>query len=98
MYESAVYGISYNSQLTTSQANNLGCFILGGYVLDIIRKTDKIGDVKRILQEYHGMSLGHGWELIIAMLLSDCEYAEVHGFGSNAYFNKIFKEDINETA
>ena len=44
------------------------------------------------------MSLGHGWELIIAMLLSDCEYAEVHGFGSNAYFNKIFKEDINETA
>ena len=44
------------------------------------------------------MSLGHGWELIIAMLLHDCEYAEVHGFGSNAYFNKIFKEDINETA
>ena len=96
MYESTVYGISYNSQLITSQANNLGCFILGGYVLDIIRKTDKIGNVKEIL-DYHGMSLGHGWELIIAMLLSDCEYAEVHGFGSNAYFNKIFKEDINET-
>ena len=97
MSESAVYSIGYNSQLITSQANNLGCFILGGYVLDIIRKTDKICDVKRIL-DYHGMSLGHGWELIIAMLLSDCEYAEVHGFGSNAYFNKIFKEDINETA
>ena len=97
MSESAVYSIGYNSQLTTSQANNLGCFILGGYVLDIIRKTDKIGDVKEIL-DYHGMYLGHGWELIIAMLLSDCEYAEVHGFGSNAYFNKIFKEDINETA
>ena len=96
MSESAVYSIGYNSQLITSQANNLGCFILGGYVLDIIRKTDKIGDVKEIL-DYHGMSLGHGWELIIAMLLSDCEYTEVHGFGSNAYFNKIFKEDINET-
>ena len=96
MSESAVYSIGYNSQLITSQANNLGCFISGGYVLDIIRKTDKIGDVKEIL-DYHGMSLGHGWELIIAMLLSDCEYAEVHGFGSNAYFNKIFKEDINET-
>ena len=97
MSESAVYSIGYNSQLITSQANNLGCYILGGYVLDIIRKTDKIGDVKDIL-DYHGMSLGHGWELIIAMLLHDCEYAEIHGFGSNAYFNKIFKEDINETA
>lgn len=97
MSESAVYSIGYNSQLITSQANNLGCFILGGYVLDVIRKTDTIRDVKDIL-DYHGMSLGHGWELIIAMLLSDCEYAEVHGFGSNAYFNKIFKEDINETA
>lgn len=97
MSESAVYSIGYNSQLTTAQVIRLGCFILGGYVLDIIRKTDKIGDVKEIL-DYHGMSLGHGWELIIAMLLSDCEYAEVHGFGSNAYFNKVFKEDINETA
>lgn len=96
MSESAVYSIGYNSQLITSQANNLGCFILRGYVLGIIRKTDKIGDVKETL-DYHGMSLGHGWELIIAMLLSDCEYAEVHGFGSKAYFNKIFKEDINET-
>lgn len=64
--------------------------------MDVIRKTDTIRDVKDIL-DYHGMSLGHGWELIIAMLLSDCEYAEVHGFGNNAYFNKIFKEDINET-
>ena len=66
--------------------------------MNIIRKTDKIEDVKTILQDYHGMSLGHGWTLIIAMLLSDCEYAEVHGFGSNAYFNKVFKEDMNETA
>lgn len=65
--------------------------------MDVIRKTDTIRDVKDIL-DYHGISLGHGWELIIAMLLSDCEYAEVHGFGSNVYFNKIFKEDINETA
>lgn len=65
--------------------------------MDVIRKTDTIRDVKDIL-DYHSMSLGHGWELIITMLLSDCEYAEVHGFGSNAYFNKIFKEDINETA
>ena len=66
--------------------------------MNIIRKTDKIEDVKTILQDYHGMSLGHGWALIIAMLLNDCEYAEVHGFGSNAYFNKVFKEDINEAA
>ena len=65
--------------------------------MNIIRKTDKIEDVKTILQDCHGMSLGHGWALIIAMLLSNCEYAEVHGFGSNAYFNKVFKEDINET-
>lgn len=66
--------------------------------MNIIRKTDKIKDIKTILQDCHGMYLGHGWDLIIAMLLSDCEYVEVHGFGSNAYFNKVFKEDINETA
>ena len=65
--------------------------------MDVICKTDTIRDIKDIL-DCHGMSLGHGWELIIAMLFSDCEYAEVHGFGSNAYFNKVFKEDINETA
>ena len=63
----------------------------------IIRKTDNICDVKNIL-DCHGISLGYGWELIIAMLLNDCEYAEVHDFGSNAYFNKVYKEDINETA
>ena len=65
--------------------------------MDVICKTDTICDIKDIL-DCHGMLLGHGWELIIAMLLSDCEYAEVHDFGSNAYFNKVFKEDINETA
>ena len=64
---------------------------------NIIRKTDNIRDVKNILN-CHGISLGYGWELIIAMLLNDCEYAEVHDFGSNAYFNKVYKEDINETA
>ena len=66
--------------------------------MDVIRKTDTIRDIIKDILDCHGMSLGHDWELIIAMLLSDCEYAEVHGFGSNAYFNKVFKEDINETA
>ena len=65
--------------------------------MDIMHKTDTIRDIKDIL-DCHGMLLDHGWELIIAMLLSDCEYAEVYGFSSNAYFNKVFKEDINETA
>ena len=65
--------------------------------MDVIRKTDIIRDIKDIL-DCHGISLEHDWKLIIAMLLNDCEYAEVHGFSSNAYFNKVFKEDINETA
>ena len=65
--------------------------------MDVIRKTDTIRDIKDIL-DCHGMSLGYGWELIITMLLIDCEYAEIYGFGTNAYFNKVFKEDINETA
>lgn len=65
--------------------------------MDIIRKTDNIRDVEQTLQA-HGLSLGHGWALIMAMMLSDCEYVELHEYGSKAYFNKIFKEDIHETA
>ena len=61
----------------------------------IIRKTDKISETEEILKN-HGLSLGHGWALIMGMMLSDCEYVELHGFGSNAYFNKIYKEDTNE--
>lgn len=65
--------------------------------MDIIRKTDNVLEIEKILQA-HGLSLGHGWALIMAMMLSDCEYVELHGFGSKAYFNKIYKEDIHETA
>ena len=60
-------------------------------MVDIIRKTDKISDVENLLQA-HGVSLGHGWALIIGMMLTDCNHLEIHGFGNNAYFNKI-RED-----
>ena len=83
-------------QLINSVLPIPGICVLLRYALCEFNISYLEGNVKEIL-DYHGMSLGHGWELIIAMLLSDCEYAEVHGFGSNAYFNKIFKEDINET-
>lgn len=94
-----ISSVQHQLQFTTNNipGEQPGLFYFRRTTMDVIRKTDTIRDVKDIL-DYHGMSLGHGWELIIAMLLSDCEYAEVHGFGSNAYFNKIFKEDINETA
>lgn len=62
--------------------------------MDIINKDTRVKEVKGIL-EAHGISTKvHGWEIIICMMLHDCDYIEVHEFGSNAYFLKM-KEDDN---
>ena len=55
---------------------------------DIIKKDTSIKDAEEILR-FHGCSLGFGWEIVMGMLLDECDYLEVHDFGRNAYFSKI---------
>lgn len=55
--------------------------------MTIINKGEKIGKVKEILNDIHGISTPFGWEIVFSMLLNECEsHIEVHGYGSNAYF------------
>lgn len=55
---------------------------------DIIKKDTTMKEAESILKS-HGCPLGYGWELVIGMLLSDCDYLEVHDFGRDAYFSKM---------
>lgn len=55
---------------------------------DIIKKDTSIKEAESILK-LHGCSLAFGWEIVMGMLLDDCDYLEVHDFGSKAYFTKV---------
>lgn len=60
--------------------------------MDIITKNTSIKEVIEILNN-HGISTKlYGWEIIIGMLLYDCDYIEVHDYGHNAYFTKKTEE------
>lgn len=62
----------------------------------IITKETPIKEGISILS-VHGISTQmRGWELIIGLLLNGCDYLEVHGFGSNAYFTQVTKEEGEE--
>lgn len=62
--------------------------------LDRITKNTKIKDAQEILQA-HGCQVGHGWALIMGMVLHDCDYVIVKGYGKDCYFEKhtIEKEE-----
>lgn len=57
--------------------------------MDIIDKNTKIKEAKSIL-EAHGCSLSFGWDIVLGSLLEECDYLEIHGFGKNTYFHKVF--------
>ena len=59
---------------------------------NIISKSTSIKEAKEILK-MHGTSLGYGWEITLGMMLQDCDYLEVHDFGTNAYFTKVKEEE-----
>lgn len=62
----------------------------------IITKETPIKEGISILSA-HGISTRmRGWELIIGLLLNGCDYLEVHGFGSNAYFSQVTKDGEEE--
>ena len=56
--------------------------------MDIIYKTTPIKVAEEIL-DFHGINHPNGWEIVIGMLLSECDHLEVHGVGSKAYFIKV---------
>lgn len=57
--------------------------------MDVIKKDTSIKEARFIL-EAHGCPLGFGWEIVLGNLLKECDYLEVHDFGKNAYFHKVF--------
>ena len=57
--------------------------------MTLINKNEKVGKVKEILNDTHGIDTPFGWEIVFGMLLSGCEsHIEVHGYGHNAYFTQ----------
>lgn len=56
--------------------------------MDIIRKDTPIREAEEILRA-RGIGTPKFGEIALGMLLSECDYLEVHGFGRNAYFVKV---------
>lgn len=56
--------------------------------MGIINKQMKVLEIEEIL-DFHNIAHPSGYEIILGMLLSDCDYLEVYGFGSDAYFEKV---------
>lgn len=63
-------------------------FCKGGMTVCEIRKTDNIKDTEEKLRD-RCIPLGSGWEIALGMLLSQCDYMELHGYGSGAYFTLV---------
>ncbi len=56
--------------------------------MDIITKQMTVLEIEKIL-DFHRIAHPSGYEIILEMLLSDCDYLKIHDFGSNAYFEKV---------
>lgn len=60
----------------------------------LISKNSKMSETKTFLND-NGIPLSHGWQLILGMLLQDCDYIKLEGYGRNANLVKITM-DIEE--
>lgn len=58
-------------------------------MVDIIRKSDTTEQAREILEDKHGFPLKWGWEMMLGMLLQECDYIEVHEYGSKCYLAKV---------
>lgn len=58
--------------------------------MDIIKKDMKMAEIVHILTE-HSINMPFGWEIVLNMLLSECDHLEVHDFGQNAYFTQVME-------
>lgn len=58
--------------------------------MDIIKKNTQMEEARRILED-HGVTLSFGRQIVLGMILQECDYIEVHDFGESAYFEKMFE-------
>lgn len=56
--------------------------------MDIIKQDTPIREAQEILNA-HRIETPRFWEIVLGMLLSECDHLEVHGFGRHAYFVKV---------
>jgi len=50
---------------------------------NVIRSSDSVGHIKYILEDLHSFKLKPGWEIMLKMLFSECDYIEVAGSGQD---------------
>jgi len=50
-----------------------------------ITKKTNMKDAEEILK-MNGIGTPYGWEIVIGMLLEDCDYIEIEGYGHGANF------------
>lgn len=62
-----------------------------GKMRDIIKEDTTINEAEAILKA-HGFPRKYGWELVIGLMLQQCDYLEVHGYGGDAHFVKAFND------
>lgn len=55
-------------------------------MVEAITHSTSMIDAAELL-DLHGVDRPFGWEIAIGMLLNDCHYLTVSGFGSKAVFN-----------
>jgi hypothetical protein len=58
---------------------------------DIIRTTDTLEYVRHILEDLHAFELKYGWKIMLGLLFQECDYIEVHGYGTDCYLAKVIE-------
>lgn len=61
--------------------------------MDTITKSMKIDEVKAVLHA-NGIATPYGWDIVLGMLLDDCEYIKIEGYGSHAQFVLCKDEEV----
>jgi len=57
---------------------------------DIINKEMKIKEVEEILKE-HDIHLVNWWWIVLGMMLKECDYIKVVGYGVNAELVQVWE-------
>lgn len=57
-------------------------------MIDTITKTTTMSEAKEILHD-NCISTPYGWEIVLGMLLEQCDYIKITGLGASAKFELI---------
>lgn len=58
-----------------------------------ITKSMKIDEVKAVLHA-NGIDTPYGWDIVLGMLLEDCDYIKIEGYGRHAQFVLCTDEEV----